>query len=141
VTNDTLAPLRSLFGPRERAARRGFSGRSFRARRLGAPGSEGRWSLLLAPPGGKVATETERRVALAETLLLRYGVVTRETVHAEGVAGGFSAVYEVLKRMEEAGRVRRGYFVAGLGAAPVAPPGAPHPPRAPPGPPGGGRPP
>jgi ATP-dependent Lhr-like helicase len=51
-------------------------------------------------------------------------VLTREAVHAEGIPGGFSAVYDVLKAMEEAGRVRRGYFVAGLGATQFALPGA-----------------
>jgi ATP-dependent Lhr-like helicase len=69
-------------------------------------------------------SETERRTALARSLLERYGVVTREAVHAEGITGGFSAVYDVLKAMEEAGRVRRGYFVAGLGATQFAAPGA-----------------
>src|SRR6185436_11174826 len=70
------------------------------------------------------ASETQRRAALARSLLERYGVLTREAVHAEGIIGGFSAVYEVLKAMEEAGRVRRGYFVAGLGATQFALPGA-----------------
>jgi ATP-dependent Lhr-like helicase len=56
--------------------------------------------------------------------LERHGVLTREAVAAEGIAGGFSAVYEVLRAMEDAGRVRRGYFVAGLGAAQFALPGA-----------------
>jgi ATP-dependent Lhr-like helicase len=40
------------------------------------------------------------------------------------VPGGFSAVYPVLKAMEDAGRARRGYFVAGLGGAQFAIPGA-----------------
>jgi ATP-dependent Lhr-like helicase len=57
-------------------------------------------------------------------LLERHGVLTREAVHAEGVPGGFSAVYEVLKAMEDAGKARRGYFVAGLGATQFALPGA-----------------
>jgi ATP-dependent Lhr-like helicase len=68
--------------------------------------------------------ETERRTALARSLLDRYGIVTREAVHAESIAGGFSAVYEVLKAMEDAGRVRRGYFIAGRGGAQFALPGA-----------------
>ena len=68
-------------------------------------------------------SETERRTALAHQLLERYGIVTREAVHAEGIVGGFSAVYEVLKAMEESGRVRRGYFIAGLGATQFALPG------------------
>jgi ATP-dependent Lhr-like helicase len=57
-------------------------------------------------------------------MLERYGVVTREAVLAEGVEGGFAGVYGVLKAMEESGSVRRGYFVAGLGAAQFALPGA-----------------
>jgi ATP-dependent Lhr-like helicase len=57
-------------------------------------------------------------------LVERYGVVTREAVTAEGLVGGFSAVYGVLKVLEERGQVRRGYFVDGLGAAQFAVPGA-----------------
>ena len=124
ITNDTLAPLRSyLRGPPVESGRSQRSlvpGRSFRSRRVGPPGSEGRWSLLPEPAG----TPTERAAALAQVLLARYGVLTREAVHAENVAGGFGAVYSVLKAMEEAGRAHRGYFVAGLGATQFALPGA-----------------
>ena len=120
ATNDTLAPLRSyLHGP-PKEERRLHLGRAFRSRRLGPPGSEGRWSLLPEPKGNA----TERAAALAQSLLARHGIVTREAVHAEGIAGGFSAVYPVLKAMEERGRIRRGYFVAGLGGAQFALPGA-----------------
>ena len=62
--------------------------------------------------------------SLAQQLLARYGVVTRETVTHEAIAGGFSTVYQVLKAMEDSGRVRRGYFVAGLGGAQFAMPAA-----------------
>jgi len=61
---------------------------------------------------------------MAQQLLTRYGVVFRETAHAEGLAGGFSAVYDVLKAMEESGKVRRGYFAADLGATQFAVPAA-----------------
>ena len=61
---------------------------------------------------------------MAQQLLSRYGVVTREVAAAEGIAGGFSAVYDVLKALEDAGRVRRGYFVAGVGATQFALPPA-----------------
>jgi ATP-dependent Lhr-like helicase len=67
---------------------------------------------------------TEVSHARALQLLDRHGVVTREGVLAEGVPGGFAAVYGVLKALEEQGRVRRGYFVSGLGAAQFALPGA-----------------
>ena len=121
VTNDTLAPLRSYLRGEPREQRRALHlGRPFRSRRIGPPGSEGRWSLLPDSSG----TPTERAAALAQTLLARHGVVTREAVQAEEIAGGFSAVYPVLKAMEEGGRARRGYFVAGLGGAQFAVPGA-----------------
>ena len=148
VTNDTLVPLRALIAEPETRRHRSHRGRPLGSRRTGPPGSEGRWSLLprlagthtLAyhspdkTPDGEdrvtasrkrgVPSETERRTALAAQLLDRYGVLTREAVHAEGIAGGFAAVYEVLKAMEERGRVRRGYFAAGLGATQFALPGA-----------------
>jgi ATP-dependent Lhr-like helicase len=69
-------------------------------------------------------TATEASHALAMQLLSRYGVLMRESVAAENVVGGFSAVYDVLKALEESGRIRRGYFVAGLGAAQFALPAA-----------------
>ena len=59
-----------------------------------------------------------------DALLERHGVVTREAVISEGIEGGFAAAYPVLRAMEEAGRIRRGYFVEGLGAAQFALAGA-----------------
>jgi ATP-dependent Lhr-like helicase len=67
---------------------------------------------------------TRRALAAADVLLDRYGVVTRGSVGAERVSGGFSAVYPVFKAAEESGRARRGYFVEGLGASQFALPGA-----------------
>jgi ATP-dependent Lhr-like helicase len=69
-------------------------------------------------------TPTERSHALVRQLLERHGVLTREAVTAEGIPGGFAAVYPLLKALEEAGRIRRGYFVAGLGATQFALPAA-----------------
>jgi ATP-dependent helicase Lhr and Lhr-like helicase len=123
VSNDTLAPLRSMLaGASPKNARRARRRQAFRSRRLGPPGSEGRW--FLVPRPRKAPSETERRTALSRALLERYGVLTREAVGAEGIAGGFSSVYPVLKVMEESGQLRRGYFVAGLGATQFALPGA-----------------
>ena len=79
---------------------------------------------VLAPEGAVGPSETERSHALAMQLLHRYGVLLRESVAAENVPGGFSAVYDVLKALEESGRIRRGYFVAGLGATQFALPAA-----------------
>lgn len=120
VTNDTLMPLRSLRGGEDRP--RGARRRMLAPRRsAGPPGSEGRWSLL---PRIEGVSATERLEALATQLLERHGVLTREAVKAEALPGGFGAIYPVLKAMEEAGRVRRGYFIAGLGATQFAVPGA-----------------
>jgi ATP-dependent Lhr-like helicase len=128
VSNDTLAPMRAVSGGKTER-KKTFRGRSFRSRRTGPPGSEGRWTLLpqiglVLGDGRKGPSETERRTALANQLLERYGIVTREALHTEGVFGGFSTVYEVLKAMEESGRIRRGYFIAGQGATQFALPGA-----------------
>jgi len=74
---------------------------------------------------GPPATDaTKWSAAIAQQLLARHGVVTREGVAAEGIPGGFGSVYPVLKALEETGRVRRGYFVAGLGATQFSLPGA-----------------
>ena len=70
------------------------------------------------------ASNTEWSHAIAQQLLNRYGIVSRETVAQENIPGGFSAIYDVLKAMEESGRIRRGYFVAGLGATQFALPSA-----------------
>ena len=58
--------------------------------------------------------------AIAEIMLERYGIVTRETVLAEGVPGGFSSLYGELSNLETLGTARRGYFVEGLGGAQFA---------------------
>ncbi|MEP6807321.1 MAG: DEAD/DEAH box helicase [Chloroflexota bacterium] len=119
VTNDTMAPLRALSLGRSRSR----STRPGRPAGTGPPRAAGRWSLV-ADLVGEGRSPTERSHAQALALLERHGVVTREAVLAEGLAGGFASVYPVLKAMEEAGRARRGYFVAGLGAAQFALPGA-----------------
>ena len=127
VTNDSFAAVRALGGVRKRsgssAARKSRPGRRPRLGTLtvmGPPSGQGRWSLV--PRGG--ADPTVAAHALAGSLLERHGVLTREAVRGEGIAGGFAAVYPVLRAMEDAGRVRRGYFVAGLGGAQFALAGA-----------------
>jgi ATP-dependent helicase Lhr and Lhr-like helicase len=141
LTNDTLGPLRVLFGsgqqrraaaparpaPRPRPGRFAGSagrysfGRPSMPTRSGPPTVSGRWSLL---PARDDADPTLRAHALALTLLERHGVLTRGAVAAERITGGFAAVYPVLRAMEETGQCRRGYFVEGLGGAQFALPGA-----------------
>ncbi len=111
VTNDTFHALRAL----TRRARSGARPR-FRSRRTVPATTQGRWSLV--PTAS--AAPTERAKALAQQLIARYGIVVRETAAVESIVGGFSAIYPVLKAMEESGRIRRGYFVASLGATQFA---------------------
>jgi ATP-dependent helicase Lhr and Lhr-like helicase len=138
VSNDTLAPLRTVLGsgrpaapapagglrmtgrPGRHGARRHGYGRPAMPTRTGPPTVSGRWSLVL--PGE--ADPTRRLHALARSLLDRHGILTRGAVATERVPGGFAALYPVLRAMEDAGQCRRGYFVEGLGAAQFALPGA-----------------
>ncbi len=120
VTNDTLHALRGHLRPAAREKRAGRTS-PFRSRRLVPASAEGRWARVRSPEN---RTPTEWVTAVALQLLTRHGVVTREVAQLEWLPGGFSSVYPVLRRLEEAGRVRRGYFVAGLGAAQFALPGA-----------------
>jgi ATP-dependent Lhr-like helicase len=154
VTNDSLAPVRAMLAGGPGASRRGgpaSSGAYRRAARRtsayvmrprraasltarsGPPTASGRWSLVADALGGDPSTgdvmhtdvmHTEVMHAAAAQLLERHGIVTREAVLAEGLKGGFAGVYAVLRRLEERGEVRRGYFVDGLGAAQFAVPGA-----------------
>ena len=131
ATNDAFAPLRAprltlARAQRSTLERRG-GGRAAALRRAahGRPG---------AGPGPLVADQldlparaprpAQRRRTLAELLLERYGIVTREQVLAEGVPGGFAALYEALGDLETLGVCRRGYFIEGLGGAQFALPGA-----------------
>jgi ATP-dependent Lhr-like helicase len=148
VTGDTFAPVRSLIAgghtahrqvaraPRARAPRLSRLGRSHGTGLLGSPGlsggrygsvsgavptpplAAGRWSALPTPE----LDPTIHARATAELLLDRYGVVTRGSVMAENILGGFGLMYKVLARLEEAGRCRRGYFIEHLGAAQFAVP-------------------
>ncbi len=129
LTNDALHALRA-YGTRTasntrnaKPARRVHQQTGFRSRRTTPPTAQGRWSLnAVAFEEGRNGTEWSH--AIAQQLLARYGVVFRETAHAEGLSGGFSAIYDVMKALEESGRVRRGYFAADLGATQFAMPAA-----------------
>jgi ATP-dependent Lhr-like helicase len=122
VTNDTFHSLRAYIArpSTSRPAKRQHNVQSFRSRRTTPPSAQGRWALI---PSATVSP-TEWSHAIAQQLLNRYGIVSRETVTQENISGGFSAIYDVLKALEESGRVRRGYFVAGLGATQFALPSA-----------------
>jgi ATP-dependent Lhr-like helicase len=148
ITGDTFAPVRALIAgghtahrqvgraPRARAPRLSRLGRAHGTGLLGSPGltggrygsvtgtapapplAAGRWSALPSPE----LDPTIHARATAELLLDRYGVLTRGSVMAENILGGFGLMYKVLARLEEAGRCRRGYFIEHLGAAQFAVP-------------------
>lgn len=110
VTNDTLGPVRHLLslGPRYRSLPRTVTPALL--------SSMGRWALL---PFGGASPTTEQTCDL---LLDRYGIVTREAAAAEGMA--WTDLVPVLSRREMLGRLRRGYFVRGLGGLQYALPQA-----------------
>lgn len=121
LTNDSLAALRSrqstsrgALRPRPLSIGRSHSRRA--VRRTPVEAVPGRWFRVPEQP----ESATLRAHAAAETMLSRHGVLTRGSAAAEGVPGGFAAVYRVLTAMEDTGRVQRGYFVEGLGAAQFA---------------------
>jgi ATP-dependent Lhr-like helicase len=145
ATNDAWAPLRAprLALARSRPSERRAPLRRFGSRRTGAQSQvQGRWGLTqpifhataVAGDTGSQARESaaagaavsgpERRRALAELLLERYGILTREQVLAEGVKGGFAMLYDTLCNLETLGVCRRGYFIEGMGGAQFALPGA-----------------
>jgi ATP-dependent Lhr-like helicase len=127
LRNDGMAALRAYCdrpsANSSRKPKRVHNQAGFRSRRTTPPTAQGRWSLQ------SVAFETDRSQtnwshAIAQQLLTRYGVVLRETAHAENLPGGFSAIYDVMKALEESGKVRRGYFATDLGATQFAMPAA-----------------
>ena len=133
ITNDTYRPIRGLFYPSERERLRGGAANQ----RPGSPGfslrmrtrravegiGEGRWSAVRHRAAEK-QSPVEWIAANAQQLLARYGLVMREAAASEGIPGGWAAIYPALKTMEESGRIRRGMFIAGLGAAQFATPAA-----------------
>jgi ATP-dependent Lhr-like helicase len=133
ITNDTFHPVRGLLVGKDKDTHRGTGGylppgspgfiERQRARRGGDRVGQGRWSLVqqrrVAP-----ATPAEWSAGVAQQMLVRNGIVMRETGAAENVPGGYPAVYPALKLMEENGWVRRGMFVGGMGAAQFATPAA-----------------
>ncbi|MBX7186003.1 MAG: DEAD/DEAH box helicase, partial [Vicinamibacteria bacterium] len=132
VTSDSTAALRARsFDPGRAGGKRfvadqgprfGLGGRMGRYRsRLETPADAvGRFSLPLEMPAASV----ESRLGAIEQWLARHGILTREAIGAEAREGGFSAVYSLLRALEERGQVRRGYFIEGLGALQFADPSA-----------------
>ncbi|MBT8213331.1 MAG: DEAD/DEAH box helicase, partial [Acidimicrobiia bacterium] len=119
VTNDTMVPLRAYLGKK-----RGRSNRSRTVTRTTPPAASGRWYLVADLLPAIPPSPEEIAKARAEQLLERHGIVTRDAVLAEGSPGGFAGLYPVFGAMEDTGRVRRGYFIEGLGGAQFATPGA-----------------
>ena len=122
ITNDAWTPLRA--GRRyQTTPRRPRERRFSRRRATETTATQGRWSLASrlfgTRPGADPGRGPDRR-ALAELLLERHGIVTRDGVRAEGIPGGFGAVYGELRSLETLGLCRRGYFVEGLGGAQFA---------------------
>ncbi len=127
ITNDGFAALRAYCekpNNSRRGVRRIHNQSGFRSRRTIPPPGQGRWALQATAFTDASQRITLWRHAVAQQLFNRYGVIFRETAHVEELPGGFSAIYDVLKAMEESGKIRRGYFAADLGATQFAVPAA-----------------
>src|SRR5580704_10887896 len=132
ITNDTFFPLRDLLRPsdpkQDREHRRELAQgppgspeylRQLRSRKsIGGP-AHGRWSLVAAHQSQPIGV-TQWSANIAQQLLTRYGIVMRETAIAENIPRGYNTIYPALKTLEESGIIRRGMFVAGMGAAQFA---------------------
>ncbi|MGE3843666.1 MAG: helicase-related protein, partial [Vicinamibacterales bacterium] len=124
ITNDSFHAVRHYMRPATRSRRAAaVSSATFRSRRTVPARAEGRWSLVALTLQPK-PRDTAWSAAMATQLLNRYGIVSREAAGAEALGGGFTVVYDVLRSMEERGKVRRGYFASGVGAAQFALPTA-----------------
>ena len=123
VTNDAMQALRAYCEPRVTKQTKRPPQTGFRSRRTTPPTAQGRWAIQPAA-FNEGRNPTQWSHTIAQQLLTRYGVVFRETAHAENLPGGFSAIYDVMKALEESGKVRRGYFAADLGATQFAQPAA-----------------
>jgi ATP-dependent Lhr-like helicase len=129
VTNDTFHPVRDLLRPadakRERVETLGGAHgspnylRRLRSRTSGGGPAQGRWSLVQTQ-AARDLTVTRWSANLSQQLLTRNGIVMRETAIAEDVPRGYTTIYPALRTMEESGWIRRGMFVAGMGAAQFA---------------------
>ncbi len=127
VTNDAWTPLRAGRRYQAEAPRKARPRRFSRQRAAQITSTQGRWSLttrLFEPRPGSDPGRVPDGRALAELLLERQGIVTRDGVRGEGIPGGYGAVYGELRALETLGTCRRGYFVEGLGGAQFALPGA-----------------
>ncbi|KQX72496.1 ATP-dependent helicase [Aeromicrobium sp. Root472D3] len=122
ISNDTFAPVRTLVGrggahrTTRLAPRARLHGRRIRSPRVaqqGPPTVSGRWFSLTETADDPTTLQLSR----AESLVGRYGVVTRGSVMAEQTPGGFAAIYRVLRELEQSGSVLRGYYIETLGAA------------------------
>ena len=137
ATNDTYAPVRASLegagaaaGKPRSAPRRRVSSRRSAMRTVDSPTMRGivlaqaavgaaltgRWSLIMPSP----ENDTVRAIALVESILDRYGVLSRDVVQLSGVPGGLGSLLPVLRQMEDTGEVLRGAFVQGLGPAQFA---------------------
>jgi ATP-dependent Lhr-like helicase len=132
IANDTFFPLRDLLRPgdpkQEREHRREIAQgppgspeylRQLRSRKsIGGP-AHGRWSLVASHQSQPIGV-TQWSANIAQQLLTRHGIVMRETAIAENIPRGYNTIYPALKTLEESGIIRRGMFVAGMGAAQFA---------------------
>ena len=117
VGADGFQALRSLLGSRSQAVKGRAGKRARRGLRRGlAAGplssAEGRWSLVtVRQPIDDLDGVAE---AIAEQLLMRWGIVFRDVVARENLALPWREIVWALRRLEARGSIRGGCFVSGF---------------------------
>ncbi|MDR5697414.1 MAG: helicase-related protein, partial [Armatimonadota bacterium] len=115
VTGDGVAGLRVLLGQAARARQRTRNLRAVPTRFSAAFGRyvpTGRWGLWRPPD--EMVTPQRRHEAMAQHLLVRYGVVFRELCARERCAPPWRVLVDIYRRWEAQQRIRGGRFVSGF---------------------------
>lgn len=111
-TEESFIP-KSSWQVRDRARRERYNLKQTMRERM--PLQEGRWFLTTSfAVMGKEFSESERAERQARLLLQRYGVLVKDWYRHESNLLPWPKLFQVLKRLEWQGEIRRGYFVEGL---------------------------
>jgi ATP-dependent Lhr-like helicase len=87
--------------------------------------NHGRWYTTNAfTISGKAQTPEEQAEAITDVLLQRYGILVKEWYRRENLPLPWYHIFQILKRREWQGKIRRGYFIAGLSGIQYAMPEA-----------------
>lgn len=117
VTTDNYGLVPDLLNPRKRNSTTAGSGRAGFQRKLKLikKFESGSWYLISAfVVSGKQKSRQEIAETQADLLLKRHGILVKELYRRENGLTPWFDIFQVLKKREWQGLIRRGYFVKGL---------------------------